>query len=90
MQIAVTECNSASTNLEKSSQLLIDAKAGLQHLKEMLEDLPKKGPPVPLSDDTLVEVIVQCGDCMERAQKVMEPSITQSDKSNSYFGHKMA
>lgn len=72
MQAAVAECDKTSTELEKSSQLFIDAKAGLLHLKDMLEDLPRNGPPVPFSDETLVEVIVQCGDCIERAQKVME------------------
>ncbi|KAG8462331.1 hypothetical protein KFE25_012151 [Diacronema lutheri] len=46
---------------ERMSRILINVKAGIQHLSEKLDavPLPSGERPVPLSDDTLVDVLLQ-------------------------------
>ncbi|GMH40305.1 hypothetical protein BSKO_08209 [Bryopsis sp. KO-2023] len=88
MESAVEECNAGGAELKVSSQSLANIKAGLQHLVDMLEDLPSQAPPIPLSEHNLVEVAIQCGDRMERAcqeasrrQNEVPPVITATQQN---------
>lgn len=77
LQAILKDCEEASCSSQSSAQLLVNIKAGLQHLIDLIDDLPSKVPPIAISDDTLVEAIYQCGDRIEHAFKVISYGPTQ-------------
>ena len=52
--------------LERISKILVNAKAGIEHLSEKLNDIKLEGvPTVMVTDNTLVEALIQCEQKLE-------------------------
>ena len=79
---------------ERVNKVLITMKAGTEHLHEKLEGIKHEGPVVPMSDETVVDVMAVCeqkllkalealGDDEEEAKKMAgkNPQMVQSDIS---------
>lgn len=45
---------------ERLSKILINVKAGIQHLSDKLDTVPLEEEPIPVTDDSLVQVLHQC------------------------------
>uniref|UniRef100_A0A7S3CWM7 ODAD1 central coiled coil region domain-containing protein n=1 Tax=Palpitomonas bilix TaxID=652834 RepID=A0A7S3CWM7_9EUKA len=61
-----TQLSDANAKLERNRQkyeriarILIDVKAGIEHLSDKLESVKIDAAPIPLTDETLVEVLLQ-------------------------------
>jgi hypothetical protein len=52
--------------LERINKILVNAKAGIEHLCEKLNDIKLEGiPNVMVTDNTLVEALIQCEQKLE-------------------------
>ena len=58
--------NSNKEKLERINKVLVNAKAGIEHLCEKLNDIKLEGVPnVIVTDNTLVEALIQCEQKLE-------------------------
>ncbi|CDW80685.1 UNKNOWN [Stylonychia lemnae] len=58
--------NSNKEKLERINKILVNAKAGIEHLSEKLNDIKLEGVPnVVVTDNTLVEALIQCEQKLE-------------------------
>eukprot|EP01016_Furgasonia_blochmanni_P005904 TRINITY_DN12332_c0_g1_i1.p1 TRINITY_DN12332_c0_g1~~TRINITY_DN12332_c0_g1_i1.p1 ORF type:complete len:536 (+),score=134.05 TRINITY_DN12332_c0_g1_i1:290-1897(+) len=58
---ATNKCERARLKYERISKILVNAKAGVEHLSERLEFFPLVGKPnLTVTDETLVECLAQC------------------------------
>eukprot|EP00163_Fabomonas_tropica_P028352 TRINITY_DN574_c1_g1_i2.p2 TRINITY_DN574_c1_g1~~TRINITY_DN574_c1_g1_i2.p2 ORF type:complete len:438 (+),score=180.01 TRINITY_DN574_c1_g1_i2:3654-4967(+) len=57
---ANAKCERNKQKFERIARVLINAKAGIEHLADKLENVKSDLPTVPLTDDTVVEVLSIC------------------------------
>jgi len=58
--------NANKERLERINKVLVNAKAGIEHLCEKLNDIKLEGVPnVVVTDNTLVEALIQCEQKLE-------------------------
>jgi len=58
---AQTKYDRNKEKLERINKVLVNAKAGIEHLSEKLNDIKIEGiPNVVVSDNTLVDALIQC------------------------------
>jgi chromosome segregation ATPase len=79
-----TKCERARLKYERISKILINAKAGIEHLAHKLEshELPGKAN-VPVTDDTLVEALSQCVERLKVIyQEVQNDHLFQHEDNN--------
>jgi len=62
---------------ERLTKVLVAVKAGIQHLSERLEGVKLEEPPLVLTDDNMVEVLMQC----EQRLKVVLDAIKQEEEA---------
>ena len=57
---ANTKCERNKQKYERIAKVLINVKAGIEHLSDKLENVRSDMPPVQLTDDTIVDVLTVC------------------------------
>ena len=62
---------------ERLTKVLVAVKAGIQHLAERLEGVKLEEPPLVLTDDNMVEVLMQC----EQRLKIVLDAIRQEEEA---------
>ena len=62
---------------ERLTKVLVAVKAGIQHLAERLEGIKLEEPPLVLTDDNMVEVLMQC----EQRLKIVLDAIKQEEEA---------
>ena len=62
---------------ERLTKVLVAVKAGIQHLAERLEGVKLEEPPLVLTDDNMVEVLMQC----EQRLKIVLDAIKQEEEA---------
>jgi len=62
---------------ERLTKVLVAVKAGIQHLAERLEGIKLEEPPLVLTDDNMVEVLLQC----EARLKIVLDAIKQEEEA---------
>merc|ERR1719310_1183440 len=62
---------------ERLTKVLVAVKAGIQHLQERLEGVKLEEPPLVLTDDNMVEVLMQC----EQRLKIVLDAIRQEEEA---------
>jgi len=62
---------------ERLTKVLVAVKAGIQHLSERLEGVKLEEPPLVLTDDNMVEVLMQC----EQRLKIVLDAIRQEEEA---------
>jgi len=62
---------------ERLTKVLVAVKAGIQHLSERLEGVKLEEPPLVLTDDNMVEVLIQC----EQRLKIVLDAIRQEEEA---------
>mmetsp|Transcript_65171 Transcript_65171/g.157755 ORF Transcript_65171/g.157755 Transcript_65171/m.157755 type:complete len:597 (+) Transcript_65171:202-1992(+) len=59
LTVSSTKLERAKDKYERLARILINVKAGIDHLCDKLESV-REGPPLRMSDDTIVDVMYQC------------------------------
>lgn len=54
-----SKCERARVKFERMDKILVNSKAGIEHLSELLEVLLPEEAPIPMSDETVLEVLMQ-------------------------------
>merc|ERR1719446_1016130 len=62
---------------ERLTKVLVAVKAGIQHLSERLEGVKLEEPPLVLTDDNMIEVLMQC----EQRLKIVLDAIKQEEEA---------
>ena len=69
--------SAACAEFERLTKVLVTVKAGIQHLSERLEGVKLEEPPLVLTDDNMVEVLMQC----EQRLKIVLDAIKQEEEA---------
>ena len=59
LSAANSVCDQSKQKYEKIAKVLVSVKAGTQHLVDMLDLVKMEGPTIPVSDDTIIDVLNQ-------------------------------
>lgn len=60
LTVATTRLDRAKDKYERLAKILINVKAGIDHLTDKLASVREDSAPVAMSDDTIVDVMYQC------------------------------
>lgn len=52
---AQTKCERNRIKYERLAKILVNVKAGIEHLADKLESVPMEGAPIAMSDETVLE-----------------------------------
>mmetsp|Transcript_10765 Transcript_10765/g.22417 ORF Transcript_10765/g.22417 Transcript_10765/m.22417 type:complete len:548 (-) Transcript_10765:362-2005(-) len=77
-------CDKQRVKYEKVAKTLIAMKAGIEHLGDKLEGIKVDSPHIPLTDDTMVEVLAQCE---EKLVKTFEELKASDETEKMLTGH---
>ena len=58
--LALASMDRAKTKFERLARILINVKAGIEHLSEKLDNVKDDGKQIVLTDDTIADVLYQC------------------------------
>eukprot|EP00828_Plagiopyla_frontata_P042076 TRINITY_DN6190_c0_g1_i4.p2 TRINITY_DN6190_c0_g1~~TRINITY_DN6190_c0_g1_i4.p2 ORF type:complete len:414 (-),score=117.33 TRINITY_DN6190_c0_g1_i4:60-1301(-) len=72
VQNAINKCERAKLKYERSSKILVNAKAGIEHLVEKLDFFKLDGKPnLIVTDDSLIEALDQCVQKMKEIYRIV-------------------
>mmetsp|Transcript_27916 Transcript_27916/g.64357 ORF Transcript_27916/g.64357 Transcript_27916/m.64357 type:complete len:539 (-) Transcript_27916:72-1688(-) len=73
------KCERNKQKYERIAKILINVKAGVEHLADKLDVIKLDQPQVVLTDDTVVEVLVQCEQKLMKLTDFVDPEDTTKD-----------
>jgi len=78
---ANSKCDKNRKRFDKMAKLLVNAKAGIQHLADRLEPVKlEKAPKMDMSDDNVLKILT---DCEYKLEKLMEVAMDDMDEGDN-------